>query len=134
MSISSLFKSLETKLVGVSADAAKLPAAVDNLDKLFQQVMGVAMLADTALTLVDPAIGGPLMAEIAAVKAGEAALKAALPTLLSDASGALAKVLNLLGEVADLAVKLGPFWKAQINDIATIEAAVKAQAATGVVA
>ena len=130
MSFSSFLKSAETDVTSlftkVSADVSKATSMLSSVDLFLMKVMGEAEVAAGVLAAVDPAIGAPILAEVATVESAYAAFKALAPTIASDASKVLSEGMTLMSDAVDLSVKLGPFVTEVANDTATAVAAFKA--------
>ncbi len=134
MSISSLFKSVESIFTKTAAAEADVKAALVTADKFVGVLLGEAETVAGVLAAVDPTIGAPILAEVSALVVARAALEAAAPTIASNVSAVSTQVMQLVTSAMDLSVKLAPFFKVIANDASTAVAAVKAQAAAGAVA
>ncbi len=121
--ITSLFHKAEAEL-------PKIEAAAKTADKFIGVVLGEAEEVSGVIAAVDPSIGGPILAAVTTLETGHKALIAAMPTIASNITTVGEQVATLMGQAADLAVQLAPFFKVTANDVETALAAIKAQAAT----
>ena len=129
MSFASIFSTIESDILGLfsraETDLPKATAALTTLDQYAGEVFGLAEIAAPQLAATGAA-GAAVAAAVPEVKAAYDALKADVPALAEDVGAALTRVFGVAVQVMDLAVKLGPYFRAVANDAETIVAQVAA--------
>lgn len=125
MSIAALFEDLVDE---IDLELVKVRTGYAAADRFVGIVLGDAEAVDEVVAAIDPAIGAPILAALAALAGLRAVVEATVAAGDANPTAIASQVVQLTTQAADVATQLGPFYRVERNSADVAVAALKAQA------